>query len=104
METWRDRPPLAKIVFRPYVTLTVTRTGKGAGTVASTPAGISCGKRCSKRYVSGTTVTLRTKPARGSRFDHWAGACARFKTAPTCTLKLTRAAGAIAAFAPVRKG
>jgi endoglucanase len=82
----------------------VTRTGKGGGTVTSTPSGIRCGKVCTKTFVAGTSVVLHAKASKGSRFDHWAGACARFKTAPTCTLKLSRAAGVIAAFAPVRKG
>jgi hypothetical protein len=99
-----DEDAHVSALFRPFVTVTVTRTGKGAGTVTSTPSGIACGKHCTKRVVAGTTVTLHAKASKGSRFDHWAGGCARFKSAPACTLKLTRAAGVIAAFAPARKG
>jgi hypothetical protein len=84
--------------FRPYVVLTVARTGKGSGTVTSS-SGISCGKRCSAKVVAGTTVTLRAKASKHSRFDHWSGACASFKAKPACTLKLSRAAGVVAAFA-----
>ena len=39
-------------------TLTVAKAGTGAGTVTSSPAGISCGADCSEPYGSGTVVTL----------------------------------------------
>jgi hypothetical protein len=56
-------------------TIAVRRSGKGKGKVTASPGGISCGKICSHGYGYGTPVTLRAKPARGSRFVRWSGAC-----------------------------
>jgi hypothetical protein len=53
--------------------VTVAKTGSGAGTVTSTPAGITCGADCSEPYVSGTLVTLSATPATGSTFSGWSG-------------------------------
>src|SRR5262249_17435684 len=47
----------------PRPTLRVTITGKGR--VASTPLGIDCPGRCSAKFKTGTTVSLRSRPARG---------------------------------------
>ena len=44
-----------------------------AGTVTSSPGGISCGTDCSQAYTAGTVVTLTPTPASGSRFDGWSG-------------------------------
>src|SRR6266496_1102705 len=54
-------------------TLTVNKSGSGSGTVASNPAGISCGATCSAPYNSGTVVTLTAAPAGGSTFAGWSG-------------------------------
>jgi hypothetical protein len=51
----------------------VSKSGKG--TVTSSPAGIACGKTCTHGYAYGTSVTLKAKAARGSRFSGWSGAC-----------------------------
>ena len=53
----------------------VSRSGKGKGKVTSSPRGISCGKACSHGYGYGTSLTLQAKPAKGSRFVRWSGAC-----------------------------
>jgi Divergent InlB B-repeat domain len=53
--------------------LTVSRTGTGAGTVNSSPAGISCGTDCFQSYPSGSSVTLTATPAAGSIFSGWSG-------------------------------
>jgi fibronectin type 3 domain-containing protein len=55
-------------------TVTVAKAGTGAGTVMSTPAGITCGADCSEPYLSGTVVTLSATPATGSTFSGWSGA------------------------------
>jgi hypothetical protein len=62
-------------VFERLNTLSVAKTGGGAGTVTSSPSGISCGPDCSQRYVSETVVTLSPSPASGSVFTGWRGAC-----------------------------
>ena len=56
-------------------TLTVAKTGTGTGTVASSPAGISCGTTCSASFASGTVVSLTAAPDSGSTFAGWGGAC-----------------------------
>ncbi len=55
--------------------LTVTKSGTGAGTVTSDPAGISCGTDCSESYPSTSSVTLTATPNSGSTFGGWSGAC-----------------------------
>jgi hypothetical protein len=56
-------------------TLAVTRAGGGKGTVTSSPAGIACGTACTYGYPYGTSVTLKPKAAKGSKFAGWSGAC-----------------------------
>jgi hypothetical protein len=46
----------------------------GAGTVTSSPAGISCGADCFEPYLSGTVVTLTATPDPGASFTSWSGA------------------------------
>ncbi|MEA1053456.1 DUF1566 domain-containing protein, partial [Lamprobacter modestohalophilus] len=71
-----------RLVRRP-LSLTVTLTGNGQGTVTSTPAGIDCGTDCSEVYQAGTEVTLTATPAAGSEFGGWSEpSCG---TATTCT-------------------
>jgi hypothetical protein len=78
------------------VTLSVTRTGNG--TVASSPAGISCGATCSATFNPGTSVTLTATAAAGSVFTGWSGGGCSGTSA--CTLTLTTATAVSAAFAP----
>jgi hypothetical protein len=54
-------------------TLTVAKTGAGAGTVTSSPAGISCGADCTETVNYGAMVTLSATPAGGSIFSGWSG-------------------------------
>ena len=61
--------------LNPTYTLTVAKAGTGAGTVTSSPAGISCGADCSEPYNSGTVVTLSQAATAGSTFAGWSGAC-----------------------------
>ena len=46
--------------------VSVTKSGDGAGLVTSIPAGISCGGGCSVTYVAGTVVTLFASLALGA--------------------------------------
>ncbi|MGV1048314.1 MAG: InlB B-repeat-containing protein [Solirubrobacterales bacterium] len=55
--------------------LTVTKTGSGAGAVTSSPAGIDCGPTCSASFGHGVEVTLTPSPNAGSEFKGWTGAC-----------------------------
>src|SRR2546426_2522638 len=45
--------------------VTVARTGAGAGTVASAPAGIDCGSVCSRTFGAGAVGAPRPTPAAG---------------------------------------
>jgi hypothetical protein len=74
--------------------LTVRKTG--AGSVASSPAGITCGRRCSALFTPGRVV-LTAKPAASWRFAHWRGACRG--TAKQCRLTLQGPAATSAIFA-----
>jgi hypothetical protein len=55
--------------------LSVSKTGTGGGTVASSPAGITCGATCSALFDTGTVVTLTATPDGASTFAGWSGAC-----------------------------
>ena len=76
---------------RRLVTLTVSKVGRG--TVTSVPAGITCGRVCSRTSVPGA-VKLTAKPLKGWRFARWKGACRGTK--PVCRLTLA-ATGSVAA-------
>jgi hypothetical protein len=53
--------------------LTVTRSGSGTGTVASSASGIYCGTDCSEQYGVDTPVTLTASPDADSAFGGWSG-------------------------------
>jgi hypothetical protein len=53
--------------------LSLVKTGTGAGTVSSSPAGINCGSTCSGTFTSGTVVALTAIAATGSIFAGWTG-------------------------------
>jgi hypothetical protein len=58
-----------------YHTLTVSHSGSGGGAVSSADGTIECGATCSHAYAAGRAVTLAAKPASGSQFTGWSGAC-----------------------------
>jgi hypothetical protein len=76
-------------------TITVSKSGKGKGTVSSAPGGISCGKTCAHGYAYGTSVTLTPKAAKGSKFTGFSGAC----TGKTCKITATDNLAVTATFA-----
>jgi len=53
--------------------LDVSKSGTGAGTITSSPAGIDCGVDCSQDYTFSTLVTLTANPDTGSVFAGWSG-------------------------------
>src|SRR6185503_15962589 len=68
-------------------TLTVQRVGTGSGSVASAPAGITCGADCTENYAPGTNVTLTATATAGSVFAGWSGGgCSG---TGTCVVSLT---------------
>ena len=60
-------------LVQPNVTLTVTKSGLGTGTVTSNPSGVNCGSTCSAPFSIGTQVTLTPTPQPGSTFGGWIG-------------------------------
>ena len=72
--------------------LTVTKSGSGVGAVTGT--GINCGNDCSESYSSGAPVTLTAKPAVGSLFHGWSGACSGTGTC-TVTMNITKSVSAV---------
>ena len=77
--------------------LTVAKAGTGAGTVTSTPAGVTCGTTCSAPYDYDTLVTLTATPAIGATFMGWSGGgCSG--TGP-CAVRVTSAVTVTATFA-----
>jgi hypothetical protein len=70
------------------LTLTVTRSGTGSGTISSVPAGINCGDTCSAAFDFGTSVALTAVPADDvSRFIGWSGGGCSGNT--SCAVALT---------------
>ena len=79
--------------------LTVALAGSGAGTVASSPAGVNCGSDCSENYSSGVSVTLTANPAAGSTFAGWSGGgCSG---TGTCTVTMSADTSVTADFSQV---
>lgn len=54
-------------------TLTVSFTGRGAGTVTSSPSGLACANSCTGSFTTGTTVSLTATANIGSIFGGWLG-------------------------------
>ncbi len=79
------------------LTLTVAKTGMGAGVVVSSPPGINCGSDCSEPYASATPVTLSATPTAGFIFTGWLGDCTG---RTTCQLTMSASAAVTATFAP----
>ncbi len=75
--------------------LSVDKTGSGAGTISSSPAGIDCGPTCAHDFLYGTEVTLTALPAVGSSFAGWTSGCSG--TGP-CMLTMTGPRSATAVF------
>ncbi len=55
------------------VTLSVTKTGAGSGSVVSSPVGIDCGATCAADFAAPMVVTLNATAAAGSIFTGWSG-------------------------------
>jgi uncharacterized delta-60 repeat protein len=81
--------------FETNKTLTLSKAGGGAGTVSSSPAGISCGSSCAHAFRHGAPVTLTAAASARSRFAGWSGACAG---TGKCTLTMSAARSVTATF------
>ncbi len=72
---------------QPQLTLSVSKSGQGTGTVTSSPSGISCGAKCSHTFNNHASVILSAFPSSGSYFSGWESAVGC--TTGTCTVTLS---------------
>jgi DNA-binding beta-propeller fold protein YncE len=85
----------------PAHTFKVAKTGSGAGTVTSSPAGIDCGSACQAEFNEGEKVTLFAAPDAGSTFSGWTVTGAEpCPGTGTCTVLLSKNVEVSASFAP----
>ncbi len=84
------------------VPLAIATSGTGAGTVTSSPAGISCGATCTANFNQNSSVTLTAAPSAGSAFTGWSGACTG--TAAACTVAMGAAQTVTANFNAIQLG
>jgi hypothetical protein len=84
----------------PADTLALAKTGVGAGTVKSEPAGIACGTACTAEYNVGEAVTLTAVPDPGSALAGWSvnGSPATCPGTGACQLSLSSDTEVIAEF------
>ncbi|MFN3975609.1 MAG: S8 family serine peptidase [Aquificaceae bacterium] len=68
--------------------LTVNKSGAGAGTITSSPAGINCGSQCSAYFNPNTVLTLTATPDAGSTFAGWSGDCTSCGNNASCTITM----------------
>jgi LmbE family N-acetylglucosaminyl deacetylase len=90
------RSVVAEFALVPKFALKVTKSGNGAGAVASSPGGISCGTDCEEEYEEGKEVTLTPAASAGSEFKGWSGACTG---TGTCKVTMSAAKSVGAEFA-----
>ncbi|MCX6556170.1 MAG: hypothetical protein NTW95_01865, partial [Candidatus Aminicenantes bacterium] len=84
------------------MTLMVSKAGTGAGTVTSSPLGISCGSTtCSANYTGVTAVTLTAAPEAGNIFTGWSGDWC--SGTGLCGLTMNTTKSATATFTPFRR-
>jgi Fe-S cluster biogenesis protein NfuA len=91
-----------KLIPKAKFKLTVAKSGTGAGTVTSTPAGISCGVSCAAEYEEGKVVELKAEASAGSKFSEWSGACTGTGSCKV-TMSAAKAVGAKFDLIPVFK-
>ena len=76
-------------------TLTVTKAGRGRGSVTSSPAGIDCGSTCTFAYAYGAQVMLTATPASGFTGSLSGPGCSG---GTTCTVTVSSATAVTATF------
>lgn len=72
---YRSPRTLPAVTVPTTYSLVISRSGTGAGTVTSSPAGINCGVDCNKAYSANATVSLTATASADSTFAGWSGAC-----------------------------
>jgi hypothetical protein len=80
--------------------LTITKPGKGSGTVISGPGGLKCGATCTSSYPNNSLVALFATAETGSVFSGFSGGGC---TGNPCILSLTDATSVAANFVDKKK-
>ncbi len=70
----------------PRIAVSVAITGKG--TVASSPTGIACPRKCKTSLARGTVVRLKATAASGWKFSKWLGSCST-RSGSVCVVRVT---------------
>lgn len=86
-------------------TLRVATSGRGVGTITSTPAGIDCPGTCEYTTTSPIDMELLATPGAGQTFDGWGGDCPGAEctcTGDMCRVQTTSSVFAVATFIPVQ--
>ena len=96
-----DKSVRAKFSALPATDASLTVRTTGSGTVASTPAGITCGQECSANFAIDTAMTLTATPAEGFSFSKWTGGCTGTEASCQFTLKKTTTVTAVFKANPV---
>ncbi|HEX6754082.1 MAG TPA: hypothetical protein VF093_10910 [Solirubrobacterales bacterium] len=89
--------------FTEVKALSVQKEGAGAGSVTTSPGGITCPMACSSTralFPTGKSVAVAAAPAKGSVFTGWGGACSG---AGACTVTMSESKSVTAEFAPLPK-
>lgn len=91
-----SKSPYHSLAATPTYTLSVRKSGKGAGTVTSGDE-INCGTSCKKSYSKGTPITLTATADKNSEFTGWiGGGCSG--TDPDCEVTITSTKAVTAKF------
>jgi hypothetical protein len=97
-------PQVVKVAFVATPSLTIEKTGSGYGKIAAT--GISCDESCSKESAAvktGTAVTVKTTPAKGSEAAVIEGGTGNASSCSgaTCTFTISEASSLKVKFNPI---
>ena len=101
LRTNQDQTVGATFDFDPWAsiaTMTVAKSGSGAGTIRSSPAGVDCGQYCSATVKKGTTWSISAIPSSGSIFKGWTGLCSG---TASCTVVLNDSGNLNAEFSAI---
>lgn len=89
--TWTEPAPTNSVLA-----VSVTSTQGPGGTVASSPAGVSCaaGSTCVAAFPVNSTVTLQATPKAKAKFTGWSGACGGSTTVCAVSMLGSQSVGA----------
>jgi hypothetical protein len=84
-----DKSVKATFTQKPVLTVKISDTSTGSGTVTSSPSGINCGSVCSAPFDPGTLVILKAEPNEDSTVSKWSRCDFASQDNTTCTVRMT---------------